>query len=259
MDIRAHSVTSVAVLAEISLRSPRKLFIFTIKKNIQRIKVSKKKKKNFWKKLHWLPLAVNSWWSLVSPGRYAIDVKFYGVFMPCNVHNVLRTCLIWISLTWVCIRFDQVEYVVKCTCHNTWEKTNCCHYFWVRRKKFLLGSKHTNIRISMTFSRIFRSGKDLHYLHYFKNLHQSQGALTYFKQSWKKDRTKTVNAILAENVDFQMKSFQQCRVKVRKQSRHLINPRRPYCSSILDASNDTYHSELPPLQTFLGIKIRLTT
>ena len=33
---------SVAVLAEILLRSPRKLFIFTIKKNIFRIKVSKK-------------------------------------------------------------------------------------------------------------------------------------------------------------------------------------------------------------------------
>ena len=34
--------TSVAVSAEISLRSPRKLFIFTIKKYIYRIKVSKK-------------------------------------------------------------------------------------------------------------------------------------------------------------------------------------------------------------------------
>ena len=32
----------VAVLAEISLKSPRKLFIFIIKKNIYRIKVSKK-------------------------------------------------------------------------------------------------------------------------------------------------------------------------------------------------------------------------
>ena len=34
--------TSVAVLAEISLRSPRKSFIFIIKKYIYRIKVSKK-------------------------------------------------------------------------------------------------------------------------------------------------------------------------------------------------------------------------
>ena len=36
-----HSRTSVAVLAEIPLRSPRKLFIFIIKKYIYRIKVSK--------------------------------------------------------------------------------------------------------------------------------------------------------------------------------------------------------------------------
>ena len=34
--------TSVAVLAEIPLKSPRKLFIFIIKKYIYRIKVSKK-------------------------------------------------------------------------------------------------------------------------------------------------------------------------------------------------------------------------
>ena len=38
----AVAATSVAVLAEISLRSPRKLFIFIIKKIIYRIKVSKK-------------------------------------------------------------------------------------------------------------------------------------------------------------------------------------------------------------------------
>ena len=35
-------MTSVAVLAEISLRSPRKLFIFIIKHIMYRIKVSKK-------------------------------------------------------------------------------------------------------------------------------------------------------------------------------------------------------------------------
>ena len=33
--------SSVAVLAEISLKSPRKLFIFVIKKHIYRIKISK--------------------------------------------------------------------------------------------------------------------------------------------------------------------------------------------------------------------------
>ena len=43
---------SSAVLAEISLRSPRKLFIFIIKKYIYRIKVSKNKLIKFWKKLH---------------------------------------------------------------------------------------------------------------------------------------------------------------------------------------------------------------
>ena len=36
-------VLSVAVLAEISLRSPRKLFIFIIKKYFYRVKVSKNK------------------------------------------------------------------------------------------------------------------------------------------------------------------------------------------------------------------------
>ena len=36
--------TSDAVLADISLSSPRKLFVFTIKKNIYRIKVPKKVK-----------------------------------------------------------------------------------------------------------------------------------------------------------------------------------------------------------------------
>ena len=42
---------SVAVLPEISLRSPRKLFIFTIKNYIYRIKVSKNKLFNFGKKI----------------------------------------------------------------------------------------------------------------------------------------------------------------------------------------------------------------
>ena len=42
---------SVAVLAEISLRSPRKLFLFIIKKIIFRIRVSQKKKLNFEKKI----------------------------------------------------------------------------------------------------------------------------------------------------------------------------------------------------------------
>ena len=41
-DISCALAASVAVLAEISLRSPRKLFIFIIKKIIYRIKVSKK-------------------------------------------------------------------------------------------------------------------------------------------------------------------------------------------------------------------------
>ena len=36
------AASSVAVLAEILLRSPRKLFIFIIKKYISRVKVSKK-------------------------------------------------------------------------------------------------------------------------------------------------------------------------------------------------------------------------
>ena len=45
---------SVAVLAEISLRSPRKLFIFIIYKIIYRIKVPKKQIIWFWKKLHCL-------------------------------------------------------------------------------------------------------------------------------------------------------------------------------------------------------------
>ena len=48
------NATSVAVLAEISLRSPRKLFIFIIKKYIYRIEVSKNQFILFWKKLHWM-------------------------------------------------------------------------------------------------------------------------------------------------------------------------------------------------------------
>ena len=40
--MQRHHTSSVAVLAEISLRSPRKIFVYIIKKYIDRIKVSKK-------------------------------------------------------------------------------------------------------------------------------------------------------------------------------------------------------------------------
>ena len=54
--IDVHHVSgSVAVLAEISLRSPRKIFILTIKSYIYRIKVSKNRLIKFGKKLHWYP------------------------------------------------------------------------------------------------------------------------------------------------------------------------------------------------------------
>ena len=43
-------IRSVTVLAETSLRSPRKLFIFIIKKYIYRMKVSKFNFMPFWKK-----------------------------------------------------------------------------------------------------------------------------------------------------------------------------------------------------------------
>ena len=56
---RVRVMLSDAVLAEISLRSPRKIFIFIIKKYIYRIKVSKKNCINFDKKLHWSCSAVN--------------------------------------------------------------------------------------------------------------------------------------------------------------------------------------------------------
>ena len=52
-DVSKRTNTSVAVLAEISLRSPRKWFIFTIKKIKYRMKVSQNLIIQFWKKLHW--------------------------------------------------------------------------------------------------------------------------------------------------------------------------------------------------------------
>ena len=49
----AHRVCgSVAVLAEILLRSPQKIFMFIIKKIICWVKVSKNETIKFWKKLH---------------------------------------------------------------------------------------------------------------------------------------------------------------------------------------------------------------
>ena len=45
--LRWHLLRSVAVLAEIPLKSPRKLLIFMIIKRIYRIKVSKNKLLNF--------------------------------------------------------------------------------------------------------------------------------------------------------------------------------------------------------------------
>ena len=47
-------LTSVAVLAEISLRSPRKVFNFIIERHTYRMKVSKNKLTSFWNQdLHW--------------------------------------------------------------------------------------------------------------------------------------------------------------------------------------------------------------
>ena len=46
-------LSSDAVLAEILLRSPQKIFICIIKKKNCRVKVSKNKIISFWKKLHW--------------------------------------------------------------------------------------------------------------------------------------------------------------------------------------------------------------
>ena len=47
------ATASASFLAEISVSSSRKLFIFIIYKNIFRIKVSKKQLNWFWKKKHW--------------------------------------------------------------------------------------------------------------------------------------------------------------------------------------------------------------
>ena len=57
----ARARSSVAVLAEILLRSPQKIFIFIIKKYVYRIKVSKNKIIRFWKKLHWRESATKLW------------------------------------------------------------------------------------------------------------------------------------------------------------------------------------------------------
>ena len=58
-------LTSVAVLAEISIRSPRKLFIFNIKKYIFRIKVSRKKTLILKKKTLQLTCSLNHLYTLV--------------------------------------------------------------------------------------------------------------------------------------------------------------------------------------------------
>ena len=66
-------VTSVAVLAEISVRPPRKCIIFIIKQYIYRIKVSKKITIWFWKKLHCM-------WRLCAPAVMASEHKACRVF-----------------------------------------------------------------------------------------------------------------------------------------------------------------------------------
>ena len=53
--------TSASFLAEISVRSPRKLFIFIIYKNLLCIKVSKKYFIYFWKRKHWCELLTWGW------------------------------------------------------------------------------------------------------------------------------------------------------------------------------------------------------
>ena len=76
--LRLQSWTSVAVLAEISLRSPRKLFIFIIKKIIYRIKISKNKFISFWKKLHCHGLVFEMWARWASGGlQRSIFVSLY--------------------------------------------------------------------------------------------------------------------------------------------------------------------------------------
>ena len=51
--VAEYVLTSVAVLAEISLRSPRKLFFVIIKNNNYRVKVSQNMYNLIKKKLHW--------------------------------------------------------------------------------------------------------------------------------------------------------------------------------------------------------------
>ena len=69
--------SSVAVLAEISLISPQKLFIFIIKKRIYRIKVSKKTIISFWRKFTGYKHSVH----LLGASR---DVLWCRVLLPCQ-------------------------------------------------------------------------------------------------------------------------------------------------------------------------------
>ena len=81
---------SVAVLAEIPLRSPHKLFIFIIKQIICWFKVSKNKIIYFWRKLHWctppsqacLFLQVTICWRTCRLAGIALSTQHSELFTP---------------------------------------------------------------------------------------------------------------------------------------------------------------------------------
>ena len=77
LDAVAHLSSSVAVLAEISLRSPRKLFIFIIKQYIFRIKVSKKQFNLILKEA-----------SLVPQTGKGLSMSRWMGYRACHPHNI---------------------------------------------------------------------------------------------------------------------------------------------------------------------------
>ena len=90
--IQAQGVSSsVAVLAEILLRSPRKVFVFTIKKCIYRIKVSKNKFIWFWKKLHWFPALIWAGMQNTAVNRLDLAVCARARRFKCNLRMYHRT------------------------------------------------------------------------------------------------------------------------------------------------------------------------
>ena len=119
-----HISSSVAVLAEISLSSPRKLFIFIIKKYISRIKVSKNMIIWFWKtsslvssNCNFLQIIQRSqskhWFCFQKQIKHADTVQmlvgvccFYHYGRHAGGHLCARVnvggCVLLLSLWWAC-------------------------------------------------------------------------------------------------------------------------------------------------------------